>query len=539
MPGIRKSNRYLKPAFLCLLVSALFTSTAALADDEEPGFFERLFGSRAEVARADAGNIAWKSTLPAGFYDGDYNTCVAVSGSQRLAVESAVIVHFGRTAKITGAAVYVRRLSEEGDVSGEFLKEGYFWDSSLGEVSQLGTNTTGRVSPGSPTKTSDLKFVITEISGPAANVCLTELDVYGSLIDEEEEPIRKSGLEGNWVVEYSDADNVKGKTLFGYYSMWPGENATTTGLWNYSVCSVPGSSGCGEGQIPVSPEGKVRHQHGYGFMGLWGGFSTVKQVGPDELRGRWTYQDAYGGAEVWRRVRPQVSRVVLSSDVSVDFDPRKRPGRVEKTYDGYWWGPTVTARANRPKFNITIYGNNLWGRHDIRISPRLDTDNLVLSDLELGCCGNVFGTGREIVGLGMEVLAWAGAVPGRKILYVDDIAIPFDFIIHGHPQEDEVVWPDDATKPREENYKLAFLVESTSGFVAAEGMRVKEGDFFIVEVSFEEPPEETPVVVDLEWDGAVGGFSLALNRFAGSSTIYRSDPLVMDSEGSVTYGVTN
>lgn len=88
-------------------------------------------------------------------------------------------------------------------------------------------------------------------------------------------------------------------------------------------------------------------------------------------------------------------------------------------------------------------------------------------------------------------------------------------------------------------YNLVFLVEGASGFVAADGMRVQEGDFFIVEVSFDAPPEQTPLVVDLEWDGADRGLSVALNRFGGSGTVYRRDPLVMDSKGSVTYGVKN
>lgn len=42
-----------------------------------------------------------------------------------------------------------------------------------------------------------------------------------------------------------------------------------------------------------------------------------------------------------------------------------------------------------------------------------------------------------------------------------------------------------------------------------------------------------------EWDGADRGLSVALNRFGGSGTVYRRDPLVMDSKGSVTYGVKN
>jgi hypothetical protein len=167
MYRVWQGNCYSKPAFIFLLASVLFTSTTGMAQEEEPGFLDRLFGSgkEASVPRADAANIAWKAELPPGLYDGDYSTCVAVAGSQRLNVESAVIVHFDRPAKITGAAVYVSRLSEEGDVSGEFLKEGFLWNSSLGKVSQLGTNATARVSPGSATTTSDLKFEITEISG--------------------------------------------------------------------------------------------------------------------------------------------------------------------------------------------------------------------------------------------------------------------------------------------------------------------------------------------------------------------------------------
>lgn len=92
---------------------------------------------------------------------------------------------------------------------------------------------------------------------------------------------------------------------------------------------------------------------------------------------------------------------------------------------------------------------------------------------------------------------------------------------------------------KEENFKLSFFVESALGFIAADGLRVKEGDFFVVEVAFDEIPERTPVIVEIESDGKNGRLSVVLNRVGSSGTVYRSNPLVMDSEGSVIYGLTH
>ena len=505
---VRQATRNLNPAAILLLASVLFMSTAVLAQEEEPGFFGRLFGTSKEAPapRADAGNIAWKAEMPPELYNADYGTCVPVSGSQKLSIDSTVTIRFAEPVKITGAAVYVRRMSDEGDVSGEFLGEGFFRLSSLGKVTQLGTNATARISLSSPRTTSNLKFEITEITGADANVCLTELEVYGSVEEGEVKPGLNTGLEGNWVVEYSDAGKKegtgvtygygeKGNTLYSAYSLWPNENTATTGIWNYISCNVPATRRCSDGQFTVSPEGKIGHQHSYGFMGHWGGYSTVKQVGPDEIRGRWNYQDQYGGLEVWRRVRPEITRVTVGSD---EFNPRQRPGHIEMTYDGYWWGPTVDQRANRPSFSIHVYGNNLWGRKNIRIEPRLDSANYVNSDLEVRCCGGVHGPSSEVVGLGMEVLAWAGVVPGRKTLYVDDIAIPFDFVIHGHPQENEAVWPDDANTL---GLMLTVIGEGPDG--AIDLAKLDEDKPFQIKVSYYSVPDNAPTFATVRWpDGS-------------------------------------
>ena len=500
------------PPFIILMACALFTSTTSMAQEEEPGLFDRLFdrlfgsGDEASVPLTETGNIAWKAALPPGLYDGDYRTCVPISDSERLGVESSVMVHFNSAAKIIGAAAFVRRLSEEGDVSGEFLVERLFWSSSLGEVSQLGTVATARVSPRSPITASDLKFVITEVAGADVNVCLTELEVYGSLPDEEDIPAQRAGLEGQWLVEYTNADSQ----THALYSLWPSENSATAGIWNFSACNVPDSRHCSDGQLTVSPEGMIQHQHAYGFMGLWGAFTTVKQVGPDKFRGRWNYQDQYDGAEVWQRVRPEITNVTVGSD---DFNPRQRPGRVELTYDGYWWGPTVDQRANRPNFNITIYGKNLWGRHNTRIEPRSNSADLVTSDLELRCCGGLYGPSAEVIGLGMEVLAWAGAVPGRKTLYIDDIAIPFDFVVHGHPQSPEVM--------------ITFKEKKGDTWRAVSPEGVGYGEPFKVEVVFREVPTETPVVVQLEWDGEQEPVGVTVTSVNGAGHIFRSEQLAM------------
>lgn len=499
MSGYQHNQRPMRLVPIALLVAIFLTSTTGHAQETEPGFWGKLFGGGDTDAGARSGsaNIAWKAELPPGLYDGDYQTCVRVSGAQRLDVGSAVVADFGQPVEVTGAAVYVVRSGEEGDLTGEFSGKSFRWFFGLGKVSELGTQASARVSRTSPRTTSEVKFEITGVSGVDADVCLTEMEVYGSPVGEDVAQAAKTGLAGNWTGEYSNAGKKegssvsdgygqKGNTVYRTYVVQPAEQ---TGAYAIASCyNRSYAAACGTETYSVSPEGKIHANYSYGMLGHWGGESDLKQVGPDEIRGKWNYRGRYGGDVVWRRAKPQVSRVVLSSDVADDFDPGKKPGRVEKTYDGYWWSSASDMRGNRPKFNIAFYGKNLWGRHDIRVSPQLDADNLILSDLEYRCCGEIKGPQGDVVGLSTEVIVWAGAVPGRKTIFIDDVPIPFDFVVHGHPANVEE--KEDKGEP-----KLVGLRAMDKKGTATKGLI--QGEVFQIEAVFDKAHPDIWIAIEV------------------------------------------
>ncbi len=532
MLNCERYKRSLNFASAILATVVLFAPLSASAQDKELGFFERFFGrgDKAPAYRVGAENIAWKADLIPELYDGDYRTCVPIAASEKLEVGSTVMVHFDKPAKITGASVYIYRQSEEGDIKGRFLAKRFGWFSGIGRISNLGTNTQAGVTLGRPTTSSDLKFEINQIDGPDANVCLTEFEVYGSLKGEKKSSLPNAWLEGNWLGKYSNANGITGNTILRKYVVWPNEQTASTGSWNIKSCYTPAyNAACGTEAYTISSEGKIHAQYSYGFMGHWGGEADLKQVAADEVRGRWNYQDRYGGAVVWKRVRPEITKVTLRSDVTDVYKLGTRPGRVEKTYDGYWWGASVSARANRPVFWVTVEGKNLWGRHHFRIEPESDLGDLVNSDIELRGPGQIkqagYGPPSDVVGLKIELLAWAGATPGRKILYVDDIAIPFDFVVHGYPGEKDIVWPKDATTPenlKEVPPKVEFVsTENEQTVLSAAPL----GKPFRVRMTFDNNRDEDSFPVNLRTRLSGAQISTLALR-TDNPKIYLSEPIL-------------
>jgi len=254
-------------------------------------------------------------------------------------------------------------------------------------------------------------------------------------------------IEGNWLVQWHDTPE-KGKVLQGALALnkrWSRRPITTESGQRYWVSTRdPESAWHAEGKIgddyggsyegtpQASATGQIVTQHGYGFLGHWGGLSKLSQTGPDTLEGQWTYRKQ-GGAERWQRVTSRVTRVVFHSDISDEVVYGQGVGRVEKSYNPDWWGPGNSMRGNRPTFWIQIYGQNLWGHHvlNFRDAP----------DLELLDQRYIFQDGRthsrlwhpeRTVGIQATVVIWPGFTPGRKVLLVDDMEIPFDFIPTGY-----------------------------------------------------------------------------------------------------------
>jgi hypothetical protein len=167
----------------------------------------------------------------------------------------------------------------------------------------------------------------------------------------------------------------------------------------------------------------LRHVPG-GFLSHVGGVTDMRIMGPNLVRGRWS-DGQQGGEVVWQRVRPQVLEVHITGDRKDVYNPARRAGRVETTYDEFWWGPQNNMRGNRPSFRIDLYGEGLWGHH-VGWVDRIDLEGYRLQQIR----GEVTG---EVLGFTMEVRIWQQVRPGRAELLLNGEMIPFDLIIRDFP----------------------------------------------------------------------------------------------------------
>lgn len=188
----------------------------------------------------------------------------------------------------------------------------------------------------------------------------------------------------------------------------------------------------GHGTNPeLSAGGEMTFRHPYGFLGLWGGTSTLRVAGPGELRGTWKYGDT-GGTTVWRRVQPQIKEIEYASGITERVPP-DRPGRLLTRYSG----PDNYFRGNRLTAEISILGDNLWGGHRVYMEG---------ADLEPHTVNPIYGSAggigpNNIAGLRLTIIFWPKASPGRKWLRVDDLRIPVDLEVTGYPEDPpELSW---------------------------------------------------------------------------------------------------
>ncbi len=178
----------------------------------------------------------------------------------------------------------------------------------------------------------------------------------------------------------------------------------------------------------VSGNRSIEIEHPYFILGHWGGSSTVELVAPDKITGLWKYKDN-GGKEIWTKAAPKITRVKFLSDIDSEVT-EGNVGRVEKSYDSYWWSAAVDMRGNRPDFDIEIYGENLWGHHVIDLDGAVDLEPRGYSHM---WDENALGRPGRIIGLKLEVVIWEQFVPGRKTLFIDGKKIPFDFVVKDYP----------------------------------------------------------------------------------------------------------
>jgi hypothetical protein len=354
----------------------------------------------------------------------------------------------------------------------------------------------------------------------------------------------ESKLEGNWSVTWHDH---------------PGPGKTTSALVvlarRWELISSPAAGGTtGFQAAPHQTDRKWYVQYtvdmrnwgrgypevdGQGTVTIkWGRESKLQSTGPNAMRGRWTERDK-SGAEVWERVVPRVRQVVFKGashyDYAADFaqydDPASKtqtrwtgggaPGRVEATYTDRW--KPGEARGNLPKFKIQIEGDNMWGHHVVDLGGASDLEPLGRRYMQQGG-GTVASVvdPRQVKGIELEVVIYARATPGRKVLRVDGVEIPFDFVVRNYPGA-----PADQTTaaPPKAGPKIFFARKTDGGFVRVTDKTLRYGDVFVVEVEMESESEQT---VKLDW-GAGKSSDVRVKKVPDNPRVLRSDLLRLDA----------
>ena len=291
------------------------------------------------------------------------------------------------------------------------------------------------------------------------------------------------------MVQFTNAP-AKGKTekhyitLKGQWETWcngrpfaaTNEGAPKEG-GNWTLRPVSGSllDAGGFGQMKPPFSSPLSFKHGYNFPShaLWGAKAELRITGPNEIRGSWTYGDEQGDV-AWSRAMPSVSDVEFQSGETKErIASGGKAGRVMTKYSG----PDNEMRGNRPRFTIRVFGDNLWGHHVCWIDG---------TDLELITTSPIYvpkdsGKPHDVAGISMNVNVWPRATPGRKILHVDDIEIPFDLLVEGFPAVPE----------------LRFVRFAGGKYEPVAGLR--HGDEFFVEARYSEKPQQAPGKVQLTW----------------------------------------
>ncbi len=333
---------------------------------------------------------------------------------------------------------------------------------------------------------------------------------------------------GNWIAEYVDYPDV-GRVLRVAMVVAPRTR------WQ---CVAAEGGGCHLGRVAeVGSPLRVYHGPQYGSA-LYrempaqrqGGMWTVKDlllpsatvqvrlaaVTRDEMRGDWGKQ---GGSQAerrpvrWRRQLPRITRVKFVSEIESETTPGGAPARVRLTYQKVDW--EIRMLGNAPRFFVEVYGDNLWGHHDVHLAGAVDmmTDATEMirrgdgssppvADPSNRCsldCSNTVGVRIPVLIFGLrpgrphEI---PRATPGRKMLVIGDVRIPFDLEIPG--------FPGPATSPTANVVMLRYVVLGPDGrYVPIQG-EVKHGAVFCIEATFDRRPEQREYTVTLDWGGGRG-----------------------------------
>jgi hypothetical protein len=191
-------------------------------------------------------------------------------------------------------------------------------------------------------------------------------------------------------------------------------------------------------------------------------------------------------------------------------------------------------RGNRRNIYIEVYGENLWGYHRTWIDR--------VHNLEPYGTGyilrkaNSSGFGDQIVGIRFKFVTWPDMFPGKKVLWIDDIPIPFELVLNNYPKERlpaaEQINAYLQQRAEPESIEMRYVRRREDRYEILETLPFYEPIY--VELAFKKEPEQLRREVVVEVQGAT--LTLATRRI--SATLFRSTlPFWLEPETTKEYGI--
>ena len=165
---------------------------------------------------------------------------------------------------------------------------------------------------------------------------------------------------------------------------------------------------------------------------------TLHQEGSGRMSGQWTEDDNWTkthrkGKATLQKVIPKIKSIIFIGDETDTVAFGERSGRLVVEYQGH---SATRMRGNRRRVNIQVFGENLWGSHHLWIDP---IHHLEISGSHIK--GDpVFHNGvrDDNKGVSIGLVTWPEMFPGKKVLWFDDIAIPFELVLTKYLKKEDI-----------------------------------------------------------------------------------------------------
>jgi hypothetical protein len=253
------------------------------------------------------------------------------------------------------------------------------------------------------------------------------------------DPIPALPMEGNWIIEWEGAKperafatltkNLNWECHRKDGGCWNSFNRTNKKDWTVAMV-IPGLLYSG-GSVRFLGGDRVSVSYQGWIFGDWEAQSTGIAT-EEKISGKWTYGDT-SGAEIWTRVRSDISSVQANNDKKVPFG-------THLSLSVPYSGPGNNMRGNRPVQKISIFGDNLWGLHRWWIPKE---SGIEITSIKYHCKeGSFFEFYNTydmclkqggVKSLEFILTFWPQARPSLNVLYFDDKEVPFNLELSGYP----------------------------------------------------------------------------------------------------------